>query len=68
MQLNRRTDLTGIYRIGNLVLPGFDGVPLSHVFIFVVRGFRKGGFVIRDFVTHRDAMWLNLPIRSEETA
>jgi membrane protein len=47
MQLRRRTDLTGIKRIRNLVLPGFDGVPLSHVFTFVIRGFRKGVLVTR---------------------
>jgi membrane protein len=47
MQLRRRTDLTGIKRIGNLILPGFDGVPLSHVFTFVIRGFRKGVLVTR---------------------
>jgi membrane protein len=47
MQLRRRTDLTGIKRVGNLILPGFDGVPLSHVFTFVIRGFRKGVLVTR---------------------
>ncbi len=29
------------------MLPGFDGVPISHVFAFVLRGFRKGVLVTR---------------------
>jgi membrane protein len=33
--------------IRNLVLPGFEGVPLSDVFRFVVRGFGKGVLVTR---------------------
>jgi membrane protein len=43
----RRTDLIGSEKIGNMVLPGFDGVPISHVFTFVIRGFRKGVLVTR---------------------
>jgi membrane protein len=31
----------------NLVLPGFDGVPISHVIAFVIKGFRKGVLVTR---------------------
>jgi membrane protein len=42
-----RTELTGNNKIRNLVLPGFDGVPISHVFTFVIRGFRKGVLVTR---------------------
>jgi len=31
----------------NLVLPGFDGVPISQVMIFILKGFRKGVLVTR---------------------
>lgn len=31
----------------NLVLPGFDGAPISHVITFVIKGFTKGVFVTR---------------------
>lgn len=31
----------------NLVLPGFDGVPIRQVMIFILRGFRKGVLVTR---------------------
>jgi len=34
-------------KIRKLVLPGFDGVPISHVVIFVIKGFRKGVLVTR---------------------
>jgi membrane protein len=34
-------------RINKLVLPGFEGVPLSKVFSFVIRGFGKGVLVTR---------------------
>jgi membrane protein len=34
-------------KIRKLVLPGFDGVPISQVFSFVIRGFRKGVLVTR---------------------
>jgi len=34
-------------RIRQLVLPGFEGVPLSEVFRFVVKGFKKGVLVTR---------------------
>jgi membrane protein len=47
MRLKKRTNLTGIKKIGNLVLPGFDGLQLSHVSTFVMRGFRKGVLVTR---------------------
>lgn len=34
-------------KFGNLVLPGFDGIPISHVITFVIKGFRKGVLVTR---------------------
>ena len=34
-------------KIRNLVLPGFDGIPISHVITFVLKGFRKGVLVTR---------------------
>jgi membrane protein len=34
-------------RMSKLVLPGFDGLPISEVFTFVVKGFRKGVLVTR---------------------
>jgi membrane protein len=34
-------------QIKNLVLPGFDGIPIREVFVFVIRGFRKGVLVTR---------------------
>jgi membrane protein len=34
-------------KIKNLVLPGFDGIPIKEVFEFVIRGFRKGVLVTR---------------------
>jgi membrane protein len=34
-------------RIRNLVLPGFEGVPISNVIGFVIKGFRKGVLVTR---------------------
>ncbi len=33
--------------LGNLVLPGFDGIPMSDVVRFVIKGFRKGVLVTR---------------------
>jgi membrane protein len=33
--------------LGNLVLPGFDGIPMSDVVKFVIKGFRKGVLVTR---------------------
>ena len=36
-----------IEKIKNLVLPGFDGIPIREVFEFVIRGFRKGVLVTR---------------------
>jgi len=34
-------------KASNLVLPGFDGVPISHVTTFVLKGLRKGVLVTR---------------------
>jgi membrane protein len=34
-------------KLEELVLPGFDGVPISHVISFVIKGFRKGVLVTR---------------------
>lgn len=34
-------------KLGRLVLPGFDGVPINHVINFVIKGFRKGVLVTR---------------------
>jgi len=34
-------------RLYNLILPGFGGVPISHVISFVIKGFRKGVLVTR---------------------
>jgi membrane protein len=41
------TDFNGREKLNNLVLPGFDGVPISHVISFVIKGFRKGVLVTR---------------------
>ncbi|MDT8400710.1 MAG: YihY/virulence factor BrkB family protein [Bacteroidales bacterium] len=43
-------DKTGEYileRLKNLVLPGFDRVPIYDVIVFFVRGFKKGALVTR---------------------
>jgi membrane protein len=34
-------------QLSRIVLPGFDGVPISHVIKFVIKGFRKGVLVTR---------------------
>ena len=34
-------------KLRNLVLPGFDGIPINHVITFVIKGFRKGVLVTR---------------------
>ncbi len=39
--------INGNEKLSNLVLPGFDGVPIGHVFRFVVKGFRRGVLVTR---------------------
>jgi membrane protein len=39
--------LKGANKIRDLVLPGFDGIPISQVAGFVIKGFRKGALVTR---------------------
>jgi membrane protein len=39
--------INGKERLGKLVLPGFDGIPISQVIRFVIKGFRKGVLVTR---------------------
>ncbi|MDQ1296947.1 MAG: rane protein, partial [Bacteroidota bacterium] len=40
-------EFKGKEKLKNLVLPGFDGIPINHVMKFVVKGFRKGVLVTR---------------------
>jgi membrane protein len=47
MHIKEVTTFKGIEKIRKLVLPGFDGVPISQVLTFVVKGFRKGVLVTR---------------------
>jgi membrane protein len=47
MNIKGVTAYTGVEKIKKLVLPGFDGVPISHVITFVIKGFRKGVLVTR---------------------
>src|SRR5512136_1199656 len=47
MNFKEVTIFSSIEKIKNLVLPGFDGMPISHVISFVVKGFRKGVLVTR---------------------
>jgi membrane protein len=47
MKLKGVATFSGNDKIKKLVLPGFDGVPISHVFTFVIKGFRKGVLVTR---------------------
>jgi membrane protein len=47
MHIKEVTTFKGIEKIRKLVLPGFDGVPISQVITFVVKGFRKGVLVTR---------------------
>lgn len=37
----------GKERLGRLILPGFEGIPISEVFTFVIKGFRRGVLVTR---------------------
>jgi membrane protein len=41
------TGLNGTNRFRELILPGFEGVPLRNVIKFVIKGFRKGVLVTR---------------------
>jgi membrane protein len=45
MLLNKEVKGGGF--LNKLILPGFDGIPISHVIRFVVRGFSKGALVTR---------------------
>jgi len=47
MNLREATVLNEKEKIRKLVLPGFDGVPISQVIAFVIKGFRKGVLVTR---------------------
>jgi membrane protein len=47
MNFKEITLVKGAHRIKKLVLPGFDGVPISQVIAFVIKGFRKGVLVTR---------------------
>ncbi len=47
MNLRKVTVPDGKEMLRRLVLPGFDGVPISHVFTFIIKGFRKGVLVTR---------------------
>jgi membrane protein len=47
MDIKRIKALNGREKIKKLVLPGFDGVPISHVISFVIKGFGKGVLVTR---------------------
>jgi membrane protein len=47
MNIERVRNFSGREKLRNLVLPGFDGVPISHVAVFVIKGFRKGVLVTR---------------------
>jgi membrane protein len=47
MNIKGITPFNGGDKIGKLVLPGFDGVPISHVISFIIKGFRKGVLVTR---------------------
>ena len=47
MSLREVTVFNEKEKIKKLVLPGFDGVPISQVITFVIKGFRKGFLVTR---------------------
>ena len=47
MNLREATVFNEKEKIRKLVLPGFDGVPISQVIAFVIKGFRKGVLVTR---------------------
>ena len=47
MNLKEVTAFNDKEKIRKLVLPGFDGVPISQVITFVIKGFRKGVLVTR---------------------
>jgi membrane protein len=47
MNLREVTVFNNKEKIRRLVLPGFDGIPISQVIAFVIKGFRKGVLVTR---------------------
>jgi membrane protein len=47
MNLSKISVNNGREKIRQLVLPGFGGIPISHVIAFVVKGFTKGVLVTR---------------------
>lgn len=47
MNLREITVFNNKEKIRRLVLPGFDGVPISQVITFIIKGFRKGVLVTR---------------------
>jgi membrane protein len=47
MNLKEATVFNDREKINKLVLPGFDGIPISQVITFVIKGFRKGVLVTR---------------------
>jgi membrane protein len=47
MNLKEVTVFRDSEKIRKLVLPGFDGVPISQVITFIIKGFRKGFLVTR---------------------
>jgi membrane protein len=47
MNFKEITLVNSLHRIKKLVLPGFDGVPITQVITFVIKGFRKGVLVTR---------------------
>jgi membrane protein len=47
MNLRKVTVFNDREKIRKLVLPGFDGVPISQVVSFIIKGFRKGVLVTR---------------------
>jgi membrane protein len=47
MKRGKESNISFSERLNKLVLPGFDGIPISQVFSFVLKGFRKGFLVTR---------------------
>ena len=47
MNFKAVTAFNGKEKIRKLVLPGFEGIPISHVIKFVIKGFTKGVLVTR---------------------
>jgi membrane protein len=47
MNIREATVFNDREKINKLVLPGFDGIPISQVITFVIKGFRKGVLVTR---------------------